>query len=170
MGGCLCVEQSVQNRLIPDVEQIIADRVWTEFVASSHRFKSLFMRRRDYKIEVPMNFYHFEELSQTLHPMDHLQVINNAASKAMTHASSNLEGKQLAHQDKTSPEDNRLQTTFCNDTDKDQTYSFKFEKTRKASITITQHKGFSFGGKASFSVDLAKMPGNGEDVNAGGTG
>nr|KAG5686899.1 hypothetical protein BaRGS_016914 [Batillaria attramentaria] len=67
---------------------------------------------------------------------------------------SQLKGKEMAHQDKTSPEHSRLETKFRNDTDKTQTYSFKFEKTRTATLHVTYQRGFSIGGKANFSIGL----------------
>nr|KAG5686904.1 hypothetical protein BaRGS_016919 [Batillaria attramentaria] len=59
----------------------------------------------------------------------------------------------------THPERTHLEHKFVNKTDVVQTYEFRFEKTRKASLTVTYQKGFSIGGKANFSLDLAHVPG-----------
>ncbi|KAK7441393.1 hypothetical protein BaRGS_00040575, partial [Batillaria attramentaria] len=114
--------------------------------------KRLLMKRSDYVIEVPMNYYLFEETSQK--PLQDLKRVGHAANRTARQSTSQLKGKELAHQDKTSPEHSRLETKFRNDTDKTQTYSFKFEKTRTATLHVTYQRGFSIGGKANFSIGL----------------
>lgn len=53
-----------------------------------------------------------------------------------------------------------ISTDFINDTDREQTYKFRLEKTRKAVLTVNFQKGFTVGGKARFSVELPKLTGS----------
>lgn len=111
-----------------------------------------------------MNYYLFTETSQSLDPIYNAKKVNHAASKTATQSKSLLKGKELAQQDKTSPEHSRLETKFRNDTDKDQTYSFKFDKTRTARVDVNYQRGFSFGGRANFTLGLPSGPGLGGEV------
>ncbi|KAK7483870.1 hypothetical protein BaRGS_00024887 [Batillaria attramentaria] len=127
MGCWLSQNQNEGDDLIADVEKLIADYAWTKFQQTSGRLQRLCMRRKDYTIEVPMNYFHFEEITPpNVEAMgEQLQMTKHAAAKSSS---------------------------------KD-TYEFRFEKTRKASLTVTYQKGFSIGGKANFSLDLVYVPG-----------
>ncbi|KAK7090292.1 uncharacterized protein [Littorina saxatilis] len=143
--------------LIIDVEQTIADAAWDMFVHTHRRFQRWCLRRKDYRVEVPMNYYHFEQDGpQVFRPKKSPQGAVDAGCGAQP-SQSLLKGKQLAHRDKTSPEHMGLETVFNNDTDKDQTYNFRFEKMRKASINVSYQKGYSIGTKANFSLGLPKV-------------
>ncbi|XP_059170523.1 uncharacterized protein LOC131952057 [Physella acuta] len=50
-----------------------------------------------------------------------------------------------------------LNTIFDNNTAEKQLYKFRFEKTRRTEINVTFQKGFTFGGKANFSIGVPKL-------------
>nr|KAG5697712.1 hypothetical protein BaRGS_000597 [Batillaria attramentaria] len=120
------------------------------------RCRRRFLRRKNFKIEVPMNFYSFEQLEQTFKPRKRRAGAVDAGC-GNGPSGSKLEGKALAHRDQTSPEHTGLETVFNNDTGEEQTYNFKFEKIRKATISVSYQKGYSIGGKANFSLGLPKV-------------
>nr|KAG5686901.1 hypothetical protein BaRGS_016916 [Batillaria attramentaria] len=117
------------------------------------------MRRKHFRIEVPMNYFHFDEVTlpavegMDVKVRDQLQITRNAAAKSSADASQKKSG-MVTH-----PERTHLEHKFVNETDDDQTYEFRFEKTRTASVSVSYQKGFSIGGKANFSLDLAHVPG-----------
>ncbi|XP_076435624.1 uncharacterized protein LOC143275427 [Babylonia areolata] len=157
--GCLgrAARRKEEKPLIVDVEQVIADEAWTMFRVSHGRCKRRFLRRDKFKIEVPMNYYHFEQDGAPDFKTKKRPSGATGAGAEPTTSKSRLEGRQLAHRDQTSPEHMGLETIFNNDTDKEQTYNFKFDKTRKASVTVSYQKGYSIGGKANFSLGLPKV-------------
>ncbi|KAK7484436.1 hypothetical protein BaRGS_00024321 [Batillaria attramentaria] len=160
MGCCQSQEKEDPAPLIVDVQKTIADSVWDMFYYSESRFRRPFLKRKDFTVEVPMNYYHFEETDQEFNVKR--QPLSGAQQGTSGKGKSLLAGKQLTHRDKTSPEHMGLETDFKNSTSEKQTYNFKFEKTRKASLNVSYQRGFSFGNKTSFSVGLPKILADGK--------
>lgn len=143
--------------LIIDVEQVLADSAWEAFIHCYDKCPRKFIRKKNFKIEVPMNYYHFEQEGGTVFkPKKRPAAALDAGAEPHT-SKSLLQGKQLAHRDQTSPEHIGLQTVFNNDTPHDQTYNFKIDKTRRATINVTYQKGYSIGGTANFTLGLPKV-------------
>ncbi|XP_067670167.1 uncharacterized protein [Haliotis asinina] len=118
-----------------DVQEIIQDWAWGSFIKDSGYFRRFFIRRKDFIIDVPMNYYQF------------------------SHSDAELEGLKIKSDSKTAPEIGEgmpnksiLITEYHNDTEMAQVYKFRMERARKASVTVTFQKGFTVGGKANFSL------------------
>lgn len=155
--GCCCSRESESQEepLIPDVEKIIADYTWQKFLAVSGRLQRLRMRRKHYTVEVPMNYFHFAETSvPKVDPLSQLAVTGHAATKSTSERSPKRYKDKVIH-----PERTHLEHKFVNRTDEEQKYEFRFEKVRTGSVNVSYQKGFSIGGKASFALDLAHVPG-----------
>ncbi|XP_046561299.1 uncharacterized protein LOC124270302 [Haliotis rubra] len=144
---CSCRKRSLEtNTPILDVERILQDYAWKDFKEKSRRVEKIFLRRRDFDVEVPMNYFHFEDTDTILKTKD---------SKPKTKAAA---GQSIS-------ETSVLQTQFRNNTNKCQTYKFRTERTRKATISVSFQRGFSIGGKAQFKLGLPKMMSLGCDVD-----
>ncbi|XP_046561017.1 uncharacterized protein LOC124270037 [Haliotis rubra] len=120
---------------IIDVQGIIQDWAWDTFIKDIGYFRRCFIRRKDFVIDVPMNYYQF------------------------SHSDAVLEGLNIKSDSKTAPEIGEgmpntsiLATDYHNDTDMEQVYNFRMERARKASVSVTFQKGFTIGGTANFSV------------------
>lgn len=155
--ACGVTRQEDQAPLIIDVQQALADDAWQQFLHCYGRCQRRFIRRKNYKIEVPMNFYHFEQEGNTEFKTKKRPSAATDAGAEPQAGRSLMQGKQLAYRDQTSPEHVGLETAFNNDTDHDQTYNFKFDKTRKATLSVTYQKGYSIGGTANFTLGLPKV-------------
>lgn len=145
--GCLSGDFRVKDEtpLIIDVEETIADAAWKLFLSSHGRCRRRVLKRKNYKIDVPMNYYSFEQLQTTYKPRKRTAGVGDA--KCVKGLSNSL----------TSPEHTGLETIFNNDTDKEQTYNFHFEKVRTATVSVCYQKGYSIGAKANFSLGLPKV-------------
>lgn len=145
--------------LIIDVEQVVADAAWDMFYHSISRWQRLCLRRSNYSVEVQMNYFHFQVTDEQLFNVEDDYISDKSGDKKKNrHAvKGELANRQLTHQSQTAPEHLGLETEFNNSTGERQTYNFKFEKTRKASINVSFQKGFCIGGKASFSLGLPKV-------------
>ncbi|XP_070173249.1 uncharacterized protein [Littorina saxatilis] len=158
MGSCVSREEiSARNHLILDVQQIIADDAWEEFLVSSRRRFKFWrpIKRSDYTIEVPTNYYHFEETKQVFNEKKRLPSMRSNEVPARG-------AKQGGDSHFNNPEEIGLKTEFKNDTDRAQTYNFRFEKTRRAAVTVSYQKGFSIGGNTSFTIGLPKVLAEGQ--------
>ncbi|XP_048246226.1 uncharacterized protein LOC125377306 [Haliotis rufescens] len=138
---CSCRKRSLETPPILDVERILQDYAWKDFKEKSGRVEKIFQRRRDFDIEVPMNYFDFEDSDTFLKP------------------------KPKAAAGHSIPETSVLQTQFRNNTNRSQTYKFRIERTRKATISVTFQRGFSIGGKAQFKLGLPKMLSQGGEVD-----
>ncbi|KAK7089986.1 uncharacterized protein [Littorina saxatilis] len=158
MGGCSSSPAKDKNPMIIDVERAVADAAWNMFYYSRSRLKRLCMRRKDYTVEVPMNYFHFQVTDEQLFEVKSNKNKDDKDKKGNgNHAESDKSSKPLAYTSQTSPEHVGLETEFKNSTGEKQTYNFRCEKTRKATMTVTYQKGFSIGGKANFSLGLPKI-------------
>ncbi|XP_046378717.2 uncharacterized protein LOC124150734 isoform X2 [Haliotis rufescens] len=122
---------------ILDVHKIIQDWAWNQFIKDAGCFRKLFIRRKDFIVDVQMNFYQFEDSKAELKPRD---------SGSESNPSSNA-GEHM-------PNTSILSTDYHNDTDMDQVYKFRMERARKACMTVTFQKGFTIGGSANFSIGV----------------
>ncbi|KAK6194564.1 hypothetical protein SNE40_000178 [Patella caerulea] len=132
---------------ILDIKKILEDFAWNNFKSTQGRCAKSFLRRRDFIVDVPLNFYHTEDINQQLTPRQLKKELSRS-------------GYDHKHGDHTSD----LRTEFRNNTGTNQMYKFRFERTRKASVTVTFQKGFTIGGKAHFSLGLP-VAGGTADVN-----
>nr|KAG5697706.1 hypothetical protein BaRGS_000591 [Batillaria attramentaria] len=107
-----------------------------------------------------MNYYHFQEVD---HKFDDLETPGakgaNNGNNTSPKGNKSRSPEKLHHhnKEKTDPEHVGLETDFENSTGEKQTYNFKFEKTRKATVSVNYQKGYSIGGKANFSIGLPKV-------------
>ncbi|XP_076453897.1 uncharacterized protein LOC143289015 [Babylonia areolata] len=164
MGACLSFQKREDsNPHIIDIEDTVADAAWCMFYDSLSRWQRLCLRRKDFTVEVPMNYFHFQVTDEKLFRVENDKKDNkkpddkNGNRGAEQKARSDLERRELAHKTETSPEHVGLEVEFKNSTSEKQTYNFKCEKTRKSTMTVSFQKGFTVGGKANFSLGLPKM-------------
>lgn len=168
---CKPAPEPEENPLIFDVHEVIKDKAWKNFVYSYKFYQRSCIRRKDYVIEVPDNYFVFEQIEQSITPRKHRAHVatapssgnNNAGPSEQAVASTNkdsLEGK-VPSQRATNPEVISIDTEFANDTAKTQTYEFRFEKTRTTSVEVSYQKGFTVGTRASFSIGVPKILGDG---------
>ncbi|XP_025079411.1 uncharacterized protein LOC112555290 [Pomacea canaliculata] len=148
-------EKEKPNPLIIDVEEVLAEAAWDMYIHAYGPFRRKFIKRENFTIEVPMNYYHFEQgppkitvrhVGQTRH---NLSTDTDGARQAVQ------EGRGV-------PEMIGLETRFNNDTETEQKYNFNFQKERSASVEVTYHRGFSIGGKANFALGVPKVTGEGK--------
>ncbi|XP_005106143.1 uncharacterized protein LOC101846908 [Aplysia californica] len=182
MFACCCSPMGRKERdgqTILDIEQILQDYVWNDFLSVLGRVQRKCVRRKNYVIEVPMNFFHLEEEQKPVvlprvHISDldnqdirHRHVMNeihrrtgNGTTSGM--AQSEEEEKKKKKKKKNVPRDknnSEIFTDYVNDTPTEQTYKFRLEKTRKSSLTATVQRGFTVGTKTNFTVGLPKLTG-----------
>ncbi|XP_046561303.1 uncharacterized protein LOC124270305 [Haliotis rubra] len=133
-----------------DVQKKIQDWAWDQFVNKSSFWRKLFLRRKDFDVDVPMNFYQFEDLPAKL-----MDKKSESESKTHSESDSRPKPKQLKHGDQI-PNTSLLSTDYQNDTNRDQVYKFRMERARTASVNVTFQTGFSIGGSAKFSIGVAE--------------
>uniref|UniRef100_A0A0B6ZNM3 Uncharacterized protein n=1 Tax=Arion vulgaris TaxID=1028688 RepID=A0A0B6ZNM3_9EUPU len=166
--SCLCGRQSLNEDDMPpilDVEKILTDYVWEMFIQTQSKIQRLCLRRNDFNVNVPMNYFHFEtfrqhvtprskqELGQDGHILDQKNKNGNNAGNEKSRLAKSKYGKGASKNSNII----EISTDFVNDTDREQTYKFRLEKTRKAVLSVSFQKGFTVGGKARFSVELPKL-------------
>nr|KAG5685181.1 hypothetical protein BaRGS_005612 [Batillaria attramentaria] len=146
-GGRVGGTDGQDPNLIIDVEKVLADDTWDMFRVSFSKFQRRFLKRKQFKIEVPMNYFNFEEVSQ--------------AKVTLRDCPQGIDVSGAPGPKKTNPGHIGLETEFNNDTDEQQTYTFQFEKTRTAAVEVSYQKGYSIGAKANFSIGLPPVFGDG---------
>ncbi|XP_041348778.1 uncharacterized protein LOC121368207 [Gigantopelta aegis] len=149
--SCLWCKPPSEMPPIIDVEKVIQDYVWGKVKGDRHPLARMFMRRSDYDIEVPHNYFHFEDIEEDV-------VEDTKPSPKHPARSRGKEAKPI-------PEMSVVCTEFRNNTETEQTFQFRFQKTRNASVNVTFQKGFTIGGKAHFKLGLPKHL---ADSSAGG--
>ncbi|XP_046378725.1 uncharacterized protein LOC124150738 [Haliotis rufescens] len=137
----ICGGESKVEDISPilDVQKKIQDWAWDQFVDKATFWRKHFIRRKDYDVDVPMNYYQFEDLATKL---------EDTKSKSEA-APRPKHGDQL-------PNTSILSTDYQNDTNRDQIYKFRMERARTASVNVTFQTGFSIGGSANFSIGVAE--------------
>ncbi|KAK7090125.1 hypothetical protein V1264_009967 [Littorina saxatilis] len=164
MACCLpSRDQSNRTDYILDVEEILKEFVWNTFKDTRPPWQQLCLRRRDFVVDVPMNYFHFDKLREEVRqrqkpdnptvPQPHPSLASH-----MTHMPRDVMQNALTCNSNVMA----LSTDFTNCTDVAQTYKFRFEKTRKASLGVTFQRGFSIGGKVDFSLGLPKLTADGK--------
>ncbi|KAL8580902.1 hypothetical protein ACOMHN_039602 [Nucella lapillus] len=183
MGGACTSEvgPSTDPNLIIDVQKVLEDSTWNVFKIAHGKIERRFLKRKNYEIQVPMHYFHFEVVDTQMsgrvprqqgstglgRPSNGLQsnaapgVGNAQQASQQKDGGSLLAGKGLANHDKTSPGMIGLETEFNNDTKETQTYTFQFQKVRNASVEVSYQRGYSIGTKANFSIGLPKVFGDG---------
>ncbi|KAL8585942.1 hypothetical protein ACOMHN_061103 [Nucella lapillus] len=154
-----------QSDFILDVERILQEYVWNDFKTSRSPLQKLCLHRKDFLVDVPMNYFHFDKIREEVRPRHKtLSTLPTASQRPPTLAQSMTHmGRDVTQNPLTSCSDvMALSTDFTNSTGEEQTYSFRFEKTRKASMTVTFQKGFTVGGKVNFSLGLPKTLADGK--------
>ena len=121
------------------------------------------IRRKDFVVEVPMNYFHFDKLREEVRPRQKpdpapIPQPHPSLLSGMTHLPRDVTRNPLL----SSSNVMALSTDFTNRTSRDQTYKFRFEKTRKASLSVTFQRGFSIGGKVNFSLGLPRVMADGK--------
>ncbi|CAL1547378.1 unnamed protein product [Lymnaea stagnalis] len=174
MFSC-CMQMPVMEEekpLVVDLKKILCDKAWSSFRSTFGTCQRRFLKRDKFLFEVPENYFLFETVEQTLKPRRHLGIIppddrdradggaSDAVNKQLNQGM--LKGKVSHIRDLTNPEVLSLDTVFKNDTAERQLYKFRFEKSRRTEINVSFQKGFTFGGKANFSIGIPKIFGEGE--------
>ncbi|XP_076435499.1 uncharacterized protein LOC143275347 [Babylonia areolata] len=168
MGSCWPrpkkTKKDEHSNFVLDVEKILHDHVWHRFKTSRSFWQRVCLRRKNYVVEVPMNYFHFDKIDQKieLHKNDPTTLPTPSATATTQRAHVSRDVTHLNPSLTSSTYVTALSTDFVNSTDNEQVYSFHFEKTRKASVTVTFQKGFSIGGKVNFSLALPKIPTEGK--------
>ncbi|ESO98718.1 hypothetical protein LOTGIDRAFT_158666 [Lottia gigantea] len=134
---CLCGASPTEESTFIDVKRVIEEYAWNEFKSSMGAVSKTFLRRRDFIIEVPLNYYHTEDIEQRFVQRQ----LKPASSRNISQKQENV---------------SELKTEFRNNTDTNQTYKFRFERTRKAAVNVTFQKGFTLDGKAHLTLKLPK--------------
>ena len=142
--SCLWCKPRSETPPIIDVEKVIQDYVWRKVKGDRYPLARVFMRRCDYEIEVPHNYFHFEDIDESIE-----EDTKPSPKKTTTTTSGGKMAKAI-------PEMSVLCTEFRNNTESEQTFQFRFQKTRSASVNVTFQKGFTIGGKAQFKLGLPK--------------
>ncbi|XP_059167406.1 uncharacterized protein LOC131949577 [Physella acuta] len=133
--------------LIADLSEVLADSAWNAFYSTFTPMQKLFLKRDHFEIKVPESYFAFDNVAvDTAEP----------ETDATPQKQATLENV-IVPPDSTKAETISLETIFGNDTDEKQSYKFRFEKTRKTVINVLIQKGFTFGGKANFSVGIPKQ-------------
>ncbi|KAK6963140.1 hypothetical protein BgiMline_033274 [Biomphalaria glabrata] len=176
-GCCLRQDRDTETLEQPilDVGLILQDYVWEKFVQSQLKMTRLCLRREQFIVDVPMNYFLFETFKQKITPrirpetgripgQSHTNGHNASDNKA-----SQGKNKKDLYSDKQS---NTVQiaTDFFNNTDVPQTYKFRLEKTRKAAMNVSFQKGFTVNGNARITLGLPSLVGqSSSEMNAGVT-
>ena len=110
-----------------------------------------------------MNYFHFDKLREEVRPRQKpdpapIPQPHPSLLSGMTHLPRDVTRNPLL----SSANVMALSTDFTNRTNRDQTYKFRFEKTRKASLNVTFQRGFSIGGKVNFSLGLPRVMADGK--------
>ncbi|BFZ06171.1 hypothetical protein BsWGS_09210 [Bradybaena similaris] len=163
---CFCGRRSPKDddtSQILDVELILQDHVWDLFLQRQSRLQRLCLRRSDFHISVPMNYFHFETLRQKVSPRNRPEtggdahIVDQKTRDGNTTASEKIPRSKVGKERTSNSNIVEIATDFVNDTDREQTYKFRLEKTRKAILSVSYQRGFTVGGKARFSVGLPKL-------------
>ncbi|CAG5129242.1 unnamed protein product [Candidula unifasciata] len=149
--------------LIVDLAEVLNEMAWRSFLSCHGPLKRMLLKRKDYDIEVPENYFDFEDIDQIITPSKKF-TIRSPGDKSTpsetgphndgTDRSGLLKGKISPSRELTNPEYISLDTEFRNETAEQQLYKFRFEKTRRTEIEVTFQKGITIGGKASFSIGI----------------
>ena len=170
MFACCCGPRArkevTSDSAIVDVEKLLQDYVWQDFVDSLHGVQRwcVSRSRQNYVVEVPLNYFHVEEFKR---PKMTSRVLKSESDKRVALDSKSGGGgggrkkKKKKEKSGACADSNKseLVTNYVNDTGTEQTYKFRLEKTRKSTLNVTVQKGFSIGSKTNFTLGLPKLAG-----------
>ncbi|KAK0060979.1 hypothetical protein Bpfe_009507 [Biomphalaria pfeifferi] len=145
----------VPRKDIVDLKEVLHENVWELFRKSLSSSQRLFLNRDKYELYVPEKSFVFTNISTEFKPHERRgQSIRIGGLESDGDVSETRRDAPDVG-DKASSGVS-LETVFDNDTDEKQTYKFRFEKTRKTTVTVSCQESFTFGGKANFSIGLPK--------------
>ncbi|XP_025079412.1 uncharacterized protein LOC112555291 isoform X1 [Pomacea canaliculata] len=148
-------EKDKPKPLIIDVEEVLKEAAWDMYIHSYGPLRRQFIKRKNFTIEVPMNYYHFEQGPPKIRVRHVGQTRHNLSTDTDGAQQGVQEGRGV-------PEMIGLETRFNNDTETEQKYNFNFQKERSASVEVTYQRGFSIGGKANFTLGVPKITAEGK--------
>ncbi|CAL1546609.1 unnamed protein product [Lymnaea stagnalis] len=145
------------NQMIVDLKEVLRNNAWNSYVKELTKFQQFGLKRDNFEIDVPENYYVFQHVSTVVgvdaDDKEEQEVIGDSKEGASIPQQNKA---MIISGTKTSPDKVSLETFFGNDTPDRQTYKFRIEKSRKTVISVSFQKGFTFGGKANFSIGLTK--------------
>ncbi|GFR60519.1 DNA excision repair protein ERCC 6 [Elysia marginata] len=120
-------------------------------------------KKHHFNIEVPQNYYVFEDVSN---PKDMPQQQHHGGNNnAFTNPQQS--GMSVVGNTGKNAESVTIDTQFKNDTEREQTYKFRFEKNRRQEMTVSFQKGFTFGTETHFKVGLPQIFGGDTELEFG---
>ncbi|KAH9514625.1 hypothetical protein Btru_023123 [Bulinus truncatus] len=178
MFGCCLRPRSdaeIAERPILDVGSILQDYVWEKFVQDQSKMIRKCLRREQFVVDVPMNYFLFETYKQKITPRVRPETgkipgqSHNNSHGGQDNKAGHGKNKKDQLGDKQSSTV-QIATDFFNNTDVPQTYKFRLEKTRKAALQVSFQKGFTVNGNARFTLGLPSLVGQGSsELSAGVT-
>ncbi|RUS72428.1 hypothetical protein EGW08_019807 [Elysia chlorotica] len=139
--------------VIVDLSDILRERAWKVWHSSFNCFQKMRLKRRHFDIEVPQNYYVFENVADPVESTPEIQANSN------NNAGRGQDGMNVVADAGRQKEVVTIDTMFKNDTSNKQTYNFRFEKTRRTEMSVSFQKGFTFGTSTNFKVGLPQILG-----------
>lgn len=133
---CSCGGQTIEGGHIIDIDRVLQDYAWRELKRDSRWYHLL--RRSDYIIEVPWNYFEFE----------HTTIKFNLRYRNTNDGFREKKQVEL------------FSTDYCNNSGKEQLYKLKTNRQTKASTTVTCHPGFTIKGNTNFRLKIPQKIGN----------
>ncbi|XP_059167408.1 uncharacterized protein LOC131949579 [Physella acuta] len=158
-------EPKEDTPLIVDLRDVLCDKAWNCFLSTLTSYQRWSIKRENYLFDVPENFYTFENVSTDLELSPDYTPVKVKPNPEEGHVTPVMKGNRSLKNDLSKPEIVSLETVFGNDTSEKQTYKFRFEKNRKTVISVSFHRGFTFGGAARFNVGIPKQLGFGLETD-----
>lgn len=158
-------EKKENKPVIVDLSEILRDKAWRLWHSSFNCLQKLRWKRHHFDIEVPQNYYVFEDVTNNK---------SNNEGRQQQHGNNNQQGQQqqgmiVGGDTGKQPDIVTIDTVFKNDTENQQTYKFRFEKTRRTEMTVSFQKGFTFGTSTNFKVGLPQIFGGETGLEFGAT-
>ncbi|KAH9487804.1 hypothetical protein Btru_068390 [Bulinus truncatus] len=145
---------SIQRKDIVDLKEVMFNNIWELFKKDLPTTQRLFLNKEKFELFVPEKSFVFTNICTDFKP--HKRIGQNIKIEGLESAADR--GAEIQRSGPDTGEKTgggvSLETVFDNDTDEKQTYKFRFEKTRKTTVTVSCQESFTFGGKANFSIGL----------------
>ncbi|GFO35878.1 metalloendopeptidase [Plakobranchus ocellatus] len=158
-------EQKEETPVIVDLSEILRDKAWLLWHSSFSWLQKRRWKRHHFDIEVPQNYYVFEDVTSPQEQRPLVSSNNNFDVQQQVQRQQPQMG--LVTNAGKQAETVTIDTKFDNGTGEKQTYKFRFEKTRRTDVTVSFQKGFTFGTTTSFKVGLPQILGGETGVEAG---
>ncbi|KAK3603678.1 hypothetical protein CHS0354_023275 [Potamilus streckersoni] len=133
---CACNSQPPETGTVTDIDRVITEYAWKELKRDSRWYNCL--RRADFLVEVPWNFFEFEHKTVKFTPRTH----------------HNVDGYQERKQVEL------FRTDFTNNTGKDQVYKLRTNRQTRARTNVTIQRGYTFKGNTNFRLTIPSNIGN----------